>query len=181
MSEGSLGRPATRGRPGPQHGGQNLSWGVQWVILIIEGLSRTFSYHFISESCTSLFFRGALFLSSSLKWNFLSFWTSPEAILYLLLQKLGWKGKRPRNAVETKDAFLLFSLAPSTIFRPIYFPHRLQKSWLFHCLSSYYLIKLKMPAIVKPGELFVQIAGISGALAVALGAYGAHGMCPFRL
>ncbi|XP_011662190.1 transmembrane protein 256 homolog [Strongylocentrotus purpuratus] len=33
-----------------------------------------------------------------------------------------------------------------------------------------------MPAIVKPGELFVQIAGISGALAVALGAYGAHGM-----
>ncbi|XP_041483280.1 transmembrane protein 256 homolog [Lytechinus variegatus] len=33
-----------------------------------------------------------------------------------------------------------------------------------------------MPVIAQSSELFVRIAGISGALAVALGAYGAHGM-----
>lgn len=33
-----------------------------------------------------------------------------------------------------------------------------------------------MPALVQTGDLFIRIAGISGALAVALGAYGAHGM-----
>ncbi|XP_071501851.1 transmembrane protein 256 homolog [Diadema antillarum] len=33
-----------------------------------------------------------------------------------------------------------------------------------------------MPALVQTGGVFLRVAGISGALAVALGAYGAHGM-----
>jgi uncharacterized membrane protein YgdD (TMEM256/DUF423 family) len=32
-----------------------------------------------------------------------------------------------------------------------------------------------MPSFVRTGSIFVKMAGISGAAAVALGAYGAHG------
>ena len=38
-------------------------------------------------------------------------------------------------------------------------------------------VEMAQPAMVSAAKVFVRVAGVSGFLAVSLGAYGAHGGC----